>query len=220
MRVLNQVECAQVAGGFFDDAYAEHESDFSKALNEAKNMNIDAGTIPFNYQFDGSEDRPDGVTSDGKFPWWAANDSNVVLVDTNGKWGPDIAVVKVSNDSYRIETDVGSLELDVGESDPVSDFFNAIFGDARAAVDSLVERFGDTASEMARRDDLSNFNRDGVTEYYRNNEFVGYVDENNHNVVWLDRNSNGQYETLLRYYPNGEIWQDTNFDGSWDRRVR
>lgn len=86
-----------------------------------------------------------------------------------------------------------------------------------AWVDSFLDRFGDSAMELAERDANSTFDRSRAEPLDRDGRQVGYIYDDG--SFWSDRNGNGQPETHLRWVGN-ELWQDTNFDGSWDRRVR
>ncbi len=219
MYELSTKACSNVSGGFFEAAFLSDSEQFSAALKAAGDDVIDSGALAMQYSWDHNNEDGDGQAGDYK--WWLTEDVNVILVDVNDENGPDTSVEKISNTLYKITTEVGNEEyVTVGNKGPVDELFDKIFGDAKAALDSFLDRMGDTASALGKRDDASTFNRDNVTDFYQNNEFVGYIDNNNHNIIWLDRNGNGQPETVLKYFPGGQIWQDTNFDGTWDRRVR
>lgn len=99
-----------------------------------------------------------------------------------------------------------------GGGDPLG-----LWENARAWLDSFLDRFGDSAAELAERDSNSTFDRSQAQPLYRDGVQVGYIYSDN--SFWYDRNGNGQPETHLQWF-NGELWQDTNFDGNWDRRVR
>lgn len=86
-----------------------------------------------------------------------------------------------------------------------------------AWIDSFLDRWGDTAQELAERDGNSTFDRSRAQPLDRNGRHVGYIYDDG--TFWYDRNGNGQPETHLRWFGN-ELWQDTDFTGSWDRRVR
>ena len=86
-----------------------------------------------------------------------------------------------------------------------------------AWIDSFLDRWGDTALELAERDGNSTFDRSRAQPLDRNGRHVGYIYDDG--TFWYDRNGNGQPETHLRWFGN-ELWQDTDFNGSWDRRVR
>ncbi len=103
-----------------------------------------------------------------------------------------------------------------GGGDPISNFIAWLLGDAGNALKSLLQRHGDSATDLARRDEASTFDRSQVQPWSHSNGMQGYIAQDG--SIWLDRNNNGQPETHLRWIGN-ELWQDTNFDGTWDRHV-
>jgi hypothetical protein len=95
--------------------------------------------------------------------------------------------------------------------------FHWLTGDAGNAIKSWLESLGDSATDLAKRDDASTFNRSQVQAWSDSNGNQGYIASDG--SLWLDRNGNGQPETHVQWI-NGELWQDTDFNGTWDRRVR